>query len=164
MWIPLSFRGILAVSIALTGVAIFYTYLNSKEKAEYRSATGPLIYLDKQLGEWPARKFGKFRYLKVMGYPYPFEIFVGKESGDFNPKFEQIDKLTVGDTIAVFYYETNDVEKDGLNRFAQFIDKNSDSYFERGSKATTLGVIILTICGVLAVGAFVLWKMNKIEF
>jgi len=57
--------------------------------------------------------------LQIEGYSYPFEIFVGKESADFKPKYEQVDNLKVGDIISVFYYETVDTQREGVNRFFQ---------------------------------------------
>src|SRR5688572_31445043 len=104
--IPLNLRGIIAVSILLTVMTIVYIQMNSKGKFEYEKTTGKILYLEKELGQLPVRHVGKYRYLQVDGYKYPFEIFVGNESGDFKPKFEQIDNLKPGDIITVFYYET----------------------------------------------------------
>lgn len=162
--IPLNLRGIIAVSIALTGFMIFYIQKNSNEKSEYEKTTGQILYLDKQLGQLPVRDFGKYRYLQVKGYKYPFEIFIGNESGDFKPKFEKVDNLNLGDTITVYYYQTDDTMNEGINRFIQFIDKNEKSYFERGNSSKAIGVIVISICGLLTVGGLMLWKRRKIEF
>jgi hypothetical protein len=162
--IPLNLRGIIAVSIALTGFMIFYIQKNSKEKNEYEKTTGQIVYLDKQLGQLPVRDLGKYRYLEVNGYKYPFEIFVGNESGDFKPKYEKIDNLILGDTISVYYYQTEDTMNEGINRFIQFIDKNEESYFERGNSSKTLGAIVISICGLLTIGGLILWKKGKIAF
>ena len=162
--VPLNLRGIIAVSVALTGLMIVYIQMNSKEKIEYEKTTGQIIYLDKQLGQLPVRDLGKYRYLEVDGYEYPFEIFVGNESGDFKPKFEKIDNLNLGDTITVFYYQTEDVQNEGINRFIQFIDKKDDSYFERGNSSKTLGAVVISICVLLTIGGLTLWKMKKIKF
>ncbi len=162
--VPLNLRGIIAVSISLTGLMIVYIQLNSKEKIEYEKTTGQIVYLDKQLGQLPTRHIGKYRYLEVNGYEYPFEIFVGNESGDFKPKFEKIDKLTVGDTITVFYYQTENTTSEGLNRFIQFIDKKNESFFERGDSGKTLGIVLISFCVLLIIGGVVLWRLKKISF
>ncbi len=162
--VPFNLRGIIAVSIILAALMIVYIQKNSKEKSEYEKTTGQIIYLDQQLGELPLRDPGKYRYLKVEGYEYPFEIFVGKESGDFKPKFEKIDNLKPGDTVTVFYYQTENTRSVGINRFIQFIDKNNDSYFEIGDSIKTMGAVIICLCALITVGGFVLWKMKKISF
>ncbi|MCU0443688.1 MAG: hypothetical protein MUE85_02140 [Microscillaceae bacterium] len=41
--------------------------------------------------------------LKVKGYPKTFELFIGKDFGDFSPEFEKIDDLKLGDKIDVFF-------------------------------------------------------------
>src|SRR5690242_18263935 len=101
--VPLTFRGITAISIVLAIMAIFYVKNNSREKKDYAKTTGEIVYLDKHLGELPFRDVGKYRYLKLEGYEYPFEIFVGKDPGDFSPKYDQIDDLKPGDRVSVFY-------------------------------------------------------------
>jgi hypothetical protein len=162
--IPINLRGIIAVSITVTVLMIIYIQSNSKGKLEYEKNTGQITYLDKQLGNLPVRDLGKYRYLKIDSYEYPFEIFVGNKSGDFKPNFEQIDKLKFGDTITVYYYQTSDVFKEEINRFVQFIDKENISYFERGNSKKTLGVVVISICVLLLISGVVLWKKRKIEF
>ena len=161
--IPLNLRTIIAVAVTLTAVMIAYVQLNSKEKIEYDKITGQIIYLEQQLGQWPTRDLGKYRYLKVAGYEYPFEIFIGDESGDFKPKFEKIDQLKLGDTVTVFYYQTENTMNEQLNRFIQFIDKNDSSYFERGDSSKTLAAVVICICMLMTIGGFILWKMKKIS-
>ena len=162
--IPINLRGIIAVSITLTVVMLFYIQLNSKEKFEYEKITGQITYLDNQLGNLPVRDFGKYRYLQIDNYKYPFEIFVGSESGDFKPKFEQIDKLELGNTVTIYFYQTDNSVKENINRFVQFIDKENISYFERGNSSKTIGGVIISICVLLLIGGVVLWKMRKIDF
>lgn len=162
--IPSNLRAILAVSIVMTAAMILYIMLNSKEKFNYENRTGQLTYLEKQLGNLPARNFGKYRYLKVDGYEYPFEVFVGSESGDFKPKFEKIDNLKIGDTVTVYYYQTENTKSEGINRFMQYIDKGHESYFERGDSSKTLGGVVISISVLLAIGGVILWKKKRIEF
>jgi len=162
--IPINLRGIIAVSVTLTVLMIVNIQLNSKEKFEYENITSQITYLDKQLGNLPVRDFGKYRYLQIENYEYPFEIFVGSESGDFKPKFEQIDKLKLGETVTVYFYQTDNTIKEGINRFIQFIDKENISYFERGNSSKKIGGVIISMCVLLLIGGIVLWKMQKINF
>ncbi len=162
--IPLNLRGIIVVAIALSAMMVVYIQLNSKDKLEYEKTTGQVSYIDKQLGQLPLRDLGKYRYLKVEGYEFPFEIFVGSESGDFKPKFEQLDNIAIGDTITIFYYQTEDTKRDGLNRFTQYIDKRKVSYFERGDSSKTLGGVVILMSVLLTIGGFILWKKKKIGF
>jgi hypothetical protein len=164
IFIPLNFRVIIGISITLMIVMIIYIQMNSKTKNDYEKITGQVTYLDKQLGQLPLRDMGKYRYLMVEGYEHPFEIFVGSESGDFKPKFEQIDKLKIGDRITVFYYQTENTKNERINRFIQFIDKGSETYFERGNSSKIVGIVVISLCVLLTVGGFVLWKTEKIRF
>ena len=161
---PLNFRGIIAIAVGLIIMTIIYIKNNSREKKDYAKTTGEIVYLDKRLGELPSRDVGKYRYLKLQGYPYPFEIFVGKDPGDFGPKYEQIDHLQPGNIVSVFYYETDNTHSEKINRYIQFIDKGEISFFERGDSQRTLGVFMIGFCGLLIAGAFTLWKLKKIEF
>lgn len=162
--IPLNLRGIIGFSITLTVMMIVHIQMNSKTKNDYEKTTGQVTYFEQQLGQLPVRHMGKYRYLIIEGYEVPFEIFVGNEPGDFQPKFEQIDNLKVGDQITAFYYQTDNTKNEGVNRFIQFIDKDSESYFERGNSSKTLGVAIISLCALLTIGGLVLWKMKKIMF
>ncbi|MEO6230574.1 MAG: DUF3592 domain-containing protein [Ferruginibacter sp.] len=162
--IPLNLRGIIAALILLIALMVFHIQMNSKQKFEYEKTTGQIVYLDKQLGKLPITNPGKYRYLKIQGYEFPFEIFVGNESGDFKPKFEQIDSLKVGDNVTVFYYQTNNTKEERINRFTQFIDKGDKSYFERGNSGKTVGFFVIFMCVFFILAAIILWKMKKIKY
>jgi hypothetical protein len=162
--IPLNFRGITAVSIVLIVWMLVFIRRETKHKSDYDKATGRITYLEKKLGEFPLRNLEKYRYMKVSGYEYPFEIFIGNEFGDFKPKFQQIDKLKPGDTITVYFYTTDDTRKDGLNRFIQYIEMKENSFFERGDSGKLSGIVVIFICVLLLASGFILWKLGKISF
>lgn len=156
MAIPLNLRGLIATSLGISILMIVYMRMNSKTKHEYSQSTGEVIYLNQELGNLPLRDPGKYRYLQINGYDYPFEIFVGNESGDFKPAFEQIDQLKTGDKISVYYYETDNTYQEGINRFIQFIDKDGVSYFERGDSSKTFAFIVIGLCLLLTCGGIIL--------
>jgi len=162
--VPINLRGIIGVSIFLIILMISYVKLSSKDKNDYLHVNGEITYLEKQFKNLPSRDLGKYRYIKIQSYRYPFEIFVGNESGDFKPKFEQIDNLKLGDSITIYFYEINNTYSEEINRFTQFIDKESESYFVRGDGSRTIGLIVIVASIALALGGIVMWKMKRLDF
>lgn len=159
MW---TLKKILFVCLSLFVMIVVFLFQNSKEKDEYLSITGYVEFMENSYKGFPKRNLGKYRYLKVDGYPYPFELFVGKDAGDFKPKFEQIDKLKQGDLVTVYYYETDNTHEEQINRFVQFVDKEGVSFFEIGNVHKVLGYFMLFLIFLLAVGGYVLYKKGKI--
>lgn len=139
--LPIRFRVISAVSVIIIIFMLFVMRRDSQQKKNYDKVSGTIAYIDQQFGKWPNRDFGKYRYIRLDEYPYTFELFIGKDVGDFKPKFEQVDKLALGDVITVYYYETNDMQNDGINRHAKFIDKESMTYFEAGNSINLLAFL-----------------------
>jgi hypothetical protein len=127
-------------SITIVFFGIYFLVRGVKNKVEFNRADGRIEYLDKVFEELPFRDAGKYRYLKIDGYSKVFEIFIGKEFGDFSPKFEKLDELKVGEDITVFY-DINEKEKDiRLNRTIQYIDKDDQPYFIIGNKNKIFGI------------------------
>lgn len=114
----------------------------TKEKSEFHSLKGKIVYFDKVYEELPNRHKGKYRYLAIENYNRLFEIFIGKDAGDFKPEFEIIDDLKIGDEIVVYFDESSNEKDIRLNRLIQFIDKNEVPYFIRGSKDKYGGMLI----------------------
>ncbi|WP_138992788.1 hypothetical protein [Larkinella sp. C7] len=134
-----------------------------KDKNEFHSISGKIIYQGKQFEQHPNRDLGKYRYIQVKEYPYPFEIFIGKDAGDFKPKFERIDELKVGEVITVYYDETQNTKDERLNRLVQYIDRKTEPYYARGTWDKTLGKFII-VCGLLiATAVFFLKKAGKLS-
>ena len=161
MW---TFRKISIVCLLLSILMGNYLVQNSMNKEEYSSVTGYIEFLDSTYKDHPSRHMGKYRYLKLSGYNYPFELFIGNDAGDFKPKFEQIDNLKQHDLVTTYYYETEDTFEDQLNRFAQFIDKNEDSYYEKGNSHRVLGYIVISFWVLMTAGSYVLYKKGIIPF
>ena len=53
--------------------------------------------------------------------PLVFDVFVGQASGDFGPKFEQLDKLKIGEEITVYYDDKTPLQKNQDLRFLKEI-------------------------------------------
>ncbi|UBM60971.1 hypothetical protein LAG90_10050 [Marinilongibacter aquaticus] len=144
----------------ILGLGIFVTVNNSKDKVEYDKSTGTVEYYDKEFLNLPTRHKGDFRYVKIDSYPYVFEIY----KLNSEPAVFTIDDLKVGDEIDVYYYETSDTRNVGLNRFAQFIDKNGQPYFVRSGFQKYLGFVIVGLSILLNIIAFLLWKKGMLKW
>jgi hypothetical protein len=158
--IIISVRGVFFTSIIVLGLGISVIVNNSKEKSEYDRSTGIIEYFDMEFQNLPIRDKGDFRYLKVDTYPYLFEIY--EPNSELTDK--KIDDLNVGDKIDVYYYETSDTKNSGLNRFIQFIDKEEQAYFIRNGFQKQLGIVIIGLCVLMNIMAFVFWKIGKLNW
>ena len=105
------------------------------------------------------------RYLKVAGYSKAFELFIGKDPGDFSPAFEQVDKLKTGDIVTVFFDEEESKSSDEafINRLAQFVDSGQKAYFIRGSKDKYFGYFGIALGACIGVGLVLLKRAGKIS-
>ena len=158
---PIFTKSIIGVIIIIV-LGLFILIRGTKEKTEFQNITGRITYLNKTFEELPNRNQGKYRYLSIDSYSKVFELFIGKDFGDFKPKYEKIDDLKIGDNIVV-YFDVDLNETDvRLNRLLQFIDKDGQPYFIRGSKDKTGGYFFIII-GILLSGLIIyLKKIGKI--
>ncbi len=146
-------------AITIIALSAFLLVRGKKEKSEFQNITGTIISLEKTFQELPLRDQGKFRYLIIDTYQKAFEIFVGKDPGDFKPEFEKIDNLRVGDKISVYYDENLKYPDARINRHLQFLDKDSSPYFIRGSQDKIFGYGLLAF-GII-MGIILLVLKNK---
>lgn len=161
---PHNLRAVIAIALFLAGWVVWKMHLDSKPKKDYNAVTGRITFFDKQYQNLPVRDFGKYRYLKIDTYAYPFEMYIDNENGTHNPKFEKVENLEAGDAITVYYYETNNTKEEGINRFLQFIDKDKVQIFKRGNGSQILGTTMLGACGLLIIVAIELYKRKKISY
>ncbi len=123
------------------------------KKEEFQKITGRITYLEKAFQQFPTRDIGKYRYIRLDNYPEVFEIFIGKDRGDFKPDFEKIDSLKVGDEITV-YQDDEGIQRRSVNSIVSFIDRGNEAMFIRGDWRRTgayiaIGgslVIFLLVC------------------
>ena len=80
-------------------------------------------------GDLPQRDFSKYRYLKIDNFSRPFELFVGKEGGDFSPALDKIDSLKSGDEVTIYYDENFRTVLEPVNRLPYFIDRGANPVF-----------------------------------
>lgn len=120
------------IGIILFGVFLFFR--NAKPKEEFEKIHGRISYLSDHIELFPDKDRQKNRFIQVENNEIIFEIFIGKETGDFSPQFEKIDSLKVGSLIDI-YYDTDAKGDDyNINYLTQFIDKEGKPYFIRGDK------------------------------
>jgi len=140
-----------------------YLYLNSlKAKTDYESVKGTIDYIGDSYEDCAPRAT---RYIHVTGYPEVFEVFIGKETGDFSPKFEQVDQLQVGDEIIAYHSEATPLQRNSDSRFnknLEFIDKNKVPYYIRGDKNRIGGLLFMGTGILLLLGLITLKTLKKI--
>ncbi|QYA24521.1 hypothetical protein G3I01_03020 [Gramella sp. MT6] len=144
---------------------IYLTTRGTKEKTEFESITGPIDYFDETFQEITYGGKGDHRFIHVAGAPVVFELFVGKATGDFSPKFENLDALRPGDEITVYYADKTPFQKNvdlRLNKTVQFIDKDGEAYFIRGNKDKYGGYSAIGFSILMSGGLFILKKTGKI--
>lgn len=152
------FKKSLAGVITIIILGSFILIRGTKEKTDFHRIAGRITYLGKVYEELPTRDKGKYRYLLIDTYPKMFELFIGKDYGDFKPSYERIKELKPGDDIVVYYDVSKNETDIRLNRLTQFIDKDGKPYFIRGSKDKNFGFFLIGI-GILLGG--VIFYLNK---
>lgn len=156
----ISVRGILISSIFAGGLAAFLIANSSKEKSDYLLTSGTIEHFGQTYGSLPLRNKGDYRYLKLSSYPYVFEIYKpNSETNQFT-----LDDLVVGDTVDVFYYEIENTHTEAVNRFAQFVDKESRPYFIRSGFRVQLGLMLIAMILIINIVGYIFWKKGKLEW
>ena len=162
MFIPyfITVRGVLFVSLLIFFLGYQVVINSSKSKQEYTKAMGKIEFLKQEYQGKPNRDKGKYRYLKVNSYPYVFEIY--EPNHELTTK--SIDNLQTGDVVEIYFYETSNTIQEGINRFAQFIDHDGDSYFIRSSFQKQLGYIVIGLGVFVNLLASFFWKRGKLRW
>ncbi len=160
--LPLRFRMLVLVSIALIIWISYLIYKDSKPMTEYSNISGTITYIAETYQDLPNRHIGKYRYITIDSYPSVIELFIGKDKGDFKPKYEKVDSLKLEDLITI--YGDNLTENQYVNRRIFFITKNDQLYFEKGgtNPFLSIGMILLSIS--ISVFGYILLKKNKIKY
>lgn len=142
---PVFFKYMGAIIVGII-VLFFYFLRDNKTKESFDNTTGVLQSITNSVDLYPNRDSEKFRYLQVTNYPFLFELFVGKATGDFSPKFENVDALKAGDTITVYYSEDSKVKLSGINNLVHFIDRGKEAIYINGSPKKILLLSMIGIC------------------
>ena len=101
-----------------------------KDRTAFQHITGNIEFISSKYLDLPKRDFTKFRYIKLLGYERPFEIFVGKDFGDFKPALDNTGMLKQGDSLTVYYEEDIlNATESPVNRHAYFMDLRNRPVF-----------------------------------
>ena len=150
-------------------ILIFGIYLSTrgtKEKDEFEKITGKIDYFDKTFEEINYRNKGDHRFIHVENAPIIFDLFIGKETGDFSPKFEKLDDLNIGDEITVYFDPKTPFQKNSdprINKTVQFIDKDKEAFFIRGNKDKYGGYAAIAFGIAMSIVLLILKRSGKIR-
>lgn len=144
----------------LMSVYLFYTAV--KSKLAFPSIKGVVESIGNKSSIYPNKNPDKYRYLKLEGFPKPFEIFVGKEAGDFTPALDKLDSIKPGDTLVIYYDDNPLVKNAPVNRMAFFIDRGKEPVFVKGSWGKYIAYFIAAVSVLTLVWVVRLWKKGKI--
>lgn len=140
-------------------IGIFLITRANKPKADFQKITGKITYLLNKLPNEEVRKNGKERYLQIENSERIFNIFVGKDWGDFKPEFEIIDSLKVGDNIDLYFDDNLKTESNQINSLTQYIDHNGKAFFIKGKMDETFGKFFI---GISMLGILILFLLKRI--
>ncbi|WP_298737362.1 hypothetical protein [uncultured Chitinophaga sp.] len=147
--------------LSMIGVILLagFLYLRAdKEKTAFHKLSGELVYFERSYQNFPNRDKDKYRYLALNNSPSVFEIFVGKDAGDFKPAFEQIDQLKKGDEITIYF----DEQPDHINRLAYFIDRGNEPIFIKGAWEKKAAYFLAGLSIAIIILLIVLKQLGKI--
>ena len=131
-----------------------------REREYFPQITSPITRLTNSLNDSIDIHEADIKYLSIKNYPQTFELFIGKESGYFNPKLDQIDKLRVGDTITI-YFEIQKTNRENINRLVQFIDKDKQPYFIRSNSDAYIGCTAIGFSALMMVAILIYRKKEN---
>lgn len=160
------FKKSIIACLLIIGFGIYLSIRGTKEKTEFNSLTRQIDYFDKTFQEINYRNKGDHRFIHIIDFPLVFDVFVGQASSDFGPKFEQLDKLKLGNEITVFYDNKTPLQKNRdlrFNKTVQFIDKDGEAYFIRGNKDKYGGYLAIGVGILLTITLLILKKIGKIK-
>ena len=159
---PVFKKSIVALLFAIV-TCFFFLQRADKAKTSFSKSNGVIISLNKVNDNYPGKDSLKFRYLQIDNYPKPFELFIGKNAGDFKPKFENIDNLKLGDSITVYFDESYKTQNKPVNNLVYFIDKGQESFFIEGNSKKNLIYGIIVFCLIFILVLLILKKKGRID-
>jgi hypothetical protein len=125
--------------------------------------SGKIVMLENSYLNIDERHSGKMKFIQIDTYDAVFEIFIGKDFGDFKPDLEKVSELKENDFIEI-YFADNPIEtqQESVNRFTQFIYKDNNAYFIKGTADRVFAITIIFLGLALIAFALFLKKKGKI--
>lgn len=159
---PIFFKAIssLAFCFVLSG---FLLVRANKGKNGFNRVSGVVEYIEGASPLYPNKNPDKYRFLKIDAYNKPFELFIGKATGDFKPRLEKLYLLLPGDSVDVYYDENFSTRKEPVNRLAYFIDKGRETIFIKGNWEQYLAFFLIGLSAIILVLVIVLKRKGRIR-
>ncbi|HUC79877.1 MAG TPA: hypothetical protein VMR70_03140 [Flavisolibacter sp.] len=151
--------GSLIFCLALSG---YLFYRANKDKNDFNHVAGVVEYIEKSSPLYSNKNPDKYRFLKVDTYQMPFELFVGKASGDFKPKLEKLDSLLPGDSIDIYYSDDLSMQDEQVNRLVYFINRGSENIFVKGPWEQYLAFVLIGLSVIVFLWVVMLKKKGRI--
>ena len=158
---PIFKKSILSLAFCIV-ITLIYVQKGDKDRNAFQKISGTVISIDNTNERYAGKDIAKFRYIQIDIFLLPFQIFIGKSTGDFKPKYEQIDNLKAGDSVTIYFEETNKTKNDAVNNLAYFIDRGNEVVFIKGNSIKVLLYGLIIFCGLLMVLLIILKKRGKI--
>ncbi|HTN16380.1 MAG TPA: hypothetical protein VL092_01770 [Chitinophagaceae bacterium] len=144
--------------LGLICLAVYGLLCFTKKKEDL--VKGKIEFVGQTYEQLPSRHAGKYRFIKVEGFGKPFEVFVGKDAGDFKPEFEQVDLLQAGDEVLV-YYVAGQKDFDAVHN-VQRIESNGKAFFIAGKSTIWIMGVCLVLGVVIAIVLMILKSKGRI--
>jgi hypothetical protein len=143
-------------------ISLIYVQKGDTERNAFENIKGIIVSINNTNELYIGKDTSKFRYVQIDNYPQPFQIFIGKSTGDFKPKFEQIDLLNIGDSISIYFEETFKTKNAAVNNLVYFIDRKSEVIFIKGNAIKGFIYGLMIFCFIFICVLVFLKKRGKI--
>ncbi|MDA9773403.1 hypothetical protein N9B82_00485 [Saprospiraceae bacterium] len=123
---------------------------NEKPREEFIYQIGTISYMSNINPFRPnSEPRPKDFYLQLHEYERVFELFTGTDTGDFSPRINKLDQLSIGDEIEIYFEETNKTKREYVNRVLQYLDKDGELIYLRSNADKNIGYFLIGISGIL---------------
>ncbi|MEO8150244.1 MAG: hypothetical protein ABI723_21600 [Bacteroidia bacterium] len=158
---PIFTKALLGLSVCLV-ISVYLIIRAGKSKTDFIKLTGNITALTDQLDNPANTHEGKMRYIQLDNSERIFEIFIGKDAGDFKPDYEIIDSLKIGEKIDLYYDDNYKTKSHQINSLTQYIDRNGEPVFIRGGVDKIMGMVLMGLSIVMLIIILILKKAGKI--
>ena len=157
------FKSSVIILLGCIVFSLFYLHKLDQPKSAFKKIDGEIISITKTIENYPGLDSSKFRYIKLDSYEKPFQVFIGKSGGDFEPTLENINSLNIGDSVSVYFEESSKTRNAAVNNLARFIDKGNVPVFIKGDSIKKLIYGLIVFCILLIPGLAYLKYKGKIN-
>ena len=153
-----NFRSVTFVFVCISLLYVLIYWRDQWPRENFKSIEGLVSYIDHKVPEGVTLKSvpkGDHLYLGLSTHHHLFAIPVDKRWNYFNPEFDQLDKLQMGDIVTVYIKDTYNV---------MYVDKGGENYFRRGNMYRSALLMYLTLCACAVAFCYVLYRKGKMPW